>query len=1001
MHPSAAFVFQETAPTKGEPSMKKTPKPRSNAAGKSRVKPTPSSPMLTGLATNGFPIVGIGASAGGLDALMELFEHMPNDTGLGFVVVTHQHPDHASMLPELLSKVTTLRVIEAADGMKIESNRIHVSAPGGCLALLNGSLLRMEMGQAESPHLPIDSFFRSLAKDQKEKAVCIILSGTGTDGTLGLKAVKEESGLAIVQQVSTAKYAGMPSSALATGLADYVLPCKEMAALLLHHARRPFVASQHRVNDADAMPEPMSKIFVLLRERVGHDFSGYKPSTIRRRIERRMNMHEIKDVRDYLSYLQQNPHELDTLFKELLISVTSFFRDPEAFEMLADSALSALMSARPDSYTLRSWIPGCATGEEVYSLAILMRELMGTMKKPFEIQIFGTDLDKEALDFARNGQYPDEIAANISPERLEHFFMREDSGYRIRKDIREMIVFAEQNIIKDPPFTKLDLISCRNLLIYLNADLQKRLLPVFHYALKPGGLLLLGPSETIGGFTELFDVVDKKWKIFRRKESAHAVSPHLIFPVQQVKSDMEPRAMTTARIPRESNIASIVERLLITRFTPASVVVNDRGDAIYFHGRTGSYLEPAVGHPRLNVLYMAREGLQFELASALRQAVAGRTEVLRQNVRVRTNGDFTHVDLTVTSLQEPESLSGLFLITFQPRPSPVETLEAKLRDREDGEAGRTDELERELQSTKESLQTSIEDLEASYEELKSTNEELQSTNEELQSMNEELETSKEEMQSLNEELSTVNSEMHLKVDDLSQVNDDMQNLLNSTEIATVFLDNRLHIKRYTEQAPNLINLIPTDVGRPLADLASSLAYSQLVPDCQEVLRTLVSKLAEVQTNDGLWYLMRIMPYRTEENVIEGLVLTFVDINPVKDAEKTLHRMSKVFLDGLDPMIIMDLSGKMIELNDEAVRTYGWSRQEMLGQPVNMLVPDAQRKAFCDRLRRCREHEVIRNVRCVKVTKAGTEIKGLLTLSLLTDEKGQPESIAMAARVVNP
>jgi two-component system, chemotaxis family, CheB/CheR fusion protein len=616
------------------------------------------------------------------------------------------------------------------------------------------------------------------------------------------------------------------------------------------------------------------------------------------------------------------------------------------------------------------------------------------------VQIFGTDFDTEAIESARNGLFPDGIAVDVSPQRLERYFVREDGTYRVRKDIREMAIFAVQNVIKDPPFTKLDLISCRNLLIYLNADLQKRLLPVFHYALKPGGLLFLGPSETIGGFTDYFEVVDKKWKIFRRKEFALATFPVMSVAAPIAKADVEPRAFAVARPSRDSNVAGVVERLLLGRFAPASVVVNERGDVIYIHGRTGAYLEPSAGQPRLNVLTMAREGLQLDLSAALRQAVAGDAEVIREGVRVRTNGGFTHIKLGVTRLDEPEPLRGLFLVTFLPGPAPVEPAKTRTRAGKKPRAGRIKELERELQCTKESLQSTIEELEASNEELKSTNEELQSTNEELQSTNEELETSKEEMQSLNEELTTVNTEMHLKVEDLSRVNDDMQNLLNSTQIATIFLDNKLNIKRYTEQARRLINLIATDIGRPMGDLVSCLAYDQLVPDCREVLRSLVFKIAEVRTKDGHWYLMRIMPYRTAENVIEGLVLTFVDINPVKEAEKSLHRMSKVFLDGLDPMIILDLSGRIMDLNDEAARTYGWSRQELIGRSVEELVPDSHRKAFNDRLRRCRDHETIRNAECLKLTRTGNELRGLLTLSLITDDQGQPEAIAMIAKFIS-
>lgn len=970
-----------------------------------KVRPLPlppdkdGAPPVNAAAPSVFPIVGVGASAGGLEALEALFAELPPTPGMAFVVVTHQHPGHASLLPEILSKVASLPVTQAAHGVKLEPNHVYVSAPGGFLEIVHGTLHQVPSEGEGSPHLPIDHFFRSLAMDQKERAICIILSGTGTDGTLGLKAIKGESGMAMVQQVQSALYAGMPSSAVATGLADYVLPASALAERLLAYGRGPYLAASPTGEPPTVSPEPMQKIFALLRTRTGHDFSGYKANTIRRRIERRMNLQQIKAPSQYLRYLQENPHELDVLFKELLISVTCFFRDKEAFESLAKLALPELFKERPDNHALRVWVPGCATGEEVYSLAVLLRECMEATKRPFVVQLFGTDLDNEAISTAREGLYPEGIAVDISPSRLDRFFIREDGCYRIRKDIREMAIFAAQNVIKDPPFTKLDLISCRNLLIYLNAELQKRLLPLFHYALRPGGLLFLGPSETIGGCTDLFDVVDKKWKIFRRKELPLARHPVIEFPAQPIKTSLEPRSPVAARPTKEANIASLVDRVLLSRFAPSSVVVSERGDVIYIHGRTGQYLEPAAGQPRLNILDMAREGLQLELASALRQAATHNSEVTREGVRVRTNGDFSFINLSVLRITEPEALSGLLLVTFRPRPSPVEKPRQRGRHNKEREreSSRVEELERELQCTKESLQTTIEELETSNEELKSTNEELQSTNEELQSTNEELETSKEEMQSLNEELTTVNAELHSKVEDLSRANDDMQNLLNSTEIATIFLDRELNIKRYTEQARRLVNLIQTDVGRPLADLVSNLDYDKLVADGREVLRTLVFKQSEVQTKEGQWYLTRIMPYRTAENVIDGLVLTFVDINPVKETEKTLRRMSKVFTVALDPVLILDLTGRVMDLNEEVARSYGFSRDELRGQPVATIVPKAQRKIMETLLQRCREGEIQRNIDCVRVTKSGQELQCLTTLALLTDERGHPEAMVLMDR----
>lgn len=531
----------------------------------------------------GFPVVGIGASAGGLEAMEELFGNMPADTGMAFVVVTHQHPGHASLLPELLSKETRMRVVEAADGMRLEPNHVYVGAPGGHLAILNGTLHRMETEKEEAPRLPIDYFFRSLAEDQKERAICIVLSGTGSDGTLGVKAVKGESGMAMVQQAQSARYAGMPSSAIATGLVDYVLPPAGMPSQLIAYARGPYLAGPSAAEAPDISTEPIEKVFLLLRTRTGHDFSAYKSNTIRRRIERRMNLHQIKKLNEYVRYLQENPHEIDVLFKELLISVTNFFRDPEAWVTL-EPYFEELVKSRPDHYTLRVWVPGCATGEEAFSLAILLRECMDRVNRHLDVQIFGTDLDAEAIETARAGQYPDGSAVDVSPKRLERYFIREDGTYRIRKDVREMTIFAPQNVIKDPPFTKLDILSCRNLLIYLNAEMQRKLLPVFHYALKSGGLLFLGPSETVGPLTDLFEPLDKRWKIFRRKESATALRGLPEIPAQVSARD-EGAAAAPLLAVKEVHLSTLIERTLLARFAPPSVVVNDRGDIIYIHGR--------------------------------------------------------------------------------------------------------------------------------------------------------------------------------------------------------------------------------------------------------------------------------------------------------------------------------------------------------------------------------------------------------------------------------
>lgn len=886
-----------------------------------------------------FPIVGIGASAGGLEAIEELLENLTADSGMAFVIITHQLPGHTSMLPELLARKTDMPVMEATEGLQVKPNNVYVGPPDGRLAILNGTLHRLETGKEPAPKLPIDFFFRSLAEDQQERAICIILSGTGSDGTLGLKSIKGESGMAMVEQPQAAKYSGMPASAIATGLADYVLPPAAMPAQLIAYVQGPYLKAAAVAAELPTVPaEPLQKIYILLRSRTGNDFSSYKSSTLHRRIERRMNVHQIKDPNQYVRYLQETPHEIDTLFKELLISVTSFFRDPAAWDALSHP-LEELVRLRPDNSTLRVWVPGCATGEEVFSIAILLRECLDNAHRPLGVQIFGSDLDAAAIETARIGRYPEGIAGDVPPPRLERFFLRDDGSYRIRKEIRDLAIFAPQNVIKDPPFTKLDLISCRNLLIYLNSDLQKKLLPIFHYALKPDGLLFLGPSETVGSFTDLFEPLDKRWKIFRRKEGALNINPLLEMPAQPVAAEkFASNAASPVSNSRQVHFATVIEHLLLGRFTPASVVVNARGDILYIHGRTGAYLEPSQGQPRNNLLEMARDGLQIELAAAMRQCVSKGTEVVAENVRVKTDGQIIYVNLGVAPLRDPESVRGLLLVTFRPSsPAPEKTTKTR---KSSGGKDRFEQLERELQHMRESHQATLEELEMSNEELKSTNEELQSTNEELQSTNEELETSKEEMQSLNEELTTVNAELQTKVEDLSQANDDMQNLLNSTDIATVFLDNDLNIKRFTEQSKKLVMLRPTDVGRPISELAISLEQNDLAADCQRVLQTLIFKESEVRTRDGVNYLMRILPYRTAENAIDGLVLTFVDINRLKLAESAKREveLSRTFFESIvqtipHPLMVLDEALRVVAVNEAFCVTFHTTRQETEGQLI--------------------------------------------------------------------
>ena len=915
------------------------------------VKASPSTCLPTKLP--GCLIVGIGASAGGLEAMEEFFHHMTPSSGMAFMVVSHQHAGHVSFLPSLLGRCTAMPVGEATDGMKVEVNRVYLAPAGFNLAILHGALHIMESTSPGHVPLPIDYFFCSLAKDQQHRAVGIILSGTGTDGTVGLRAIKAGSGLTIAQEPQSAKYQGMPRSAIEAGVVDVVQAPDQMSETLLAYARshtRPAPA----MTDTHAS-QTLRKIFILLRERTGNDFALYKENTIHRRIERRMNVHQIENVRQYLRFVLANPHELDVLFQELLIGVTSFFRDSQAFEVLVRKGLASLVEDKPEGATLRVWVAGCSTGEEAYSCAILIREYLTQRQRRLTVQIFASDVDTRAIETARTGRYPIGIAGDITPERLQRFFTQEDGSYRVKKEIRDLVVFATHNVLTDPPFTKLDLLSCRNLLIYLGATAQQKILAGFQYALKPNGILLLGSSETLGGFERFFSAMDRKWKVFKRTAEPGSFAHQVRVPggLRQVTADHHTGGEAQPITVRPPSIPDRIQQLLVTRYAPAAVVVTGQGEIVHIHGHTGDYLELAPGAPTRDLLGMAREGLQHDLTLALHQAARREGEVVGHNVRVKAHGGVILVNVTVKRITEQEALEGLFLVTFDRvrtdktagRQGVPARAEAPLKK---GESG----LMRELQSTKLRLQQTIEELQASNEELKSTNEELQSTNEELQSTNEELETAKEELQSLNEELLTVNAELQGKLEALGDANDDLQNLLNSTGVATIFLDNDLHIKRFTSEAKRVSHLLAVDVGRPLSDIVSKLTSDRLLEDARDVLQTLVAKEREVQSDDGNWFWLRILPYRTAKNTIEGLVLTFQDITTMKDAERIVQAArglaASIVETVREPLLVLDDQLRVISANQAFYRIFRVTPHEVEQQLLYNLchgawnIPDLRR-----------------------------------------------------------
>lgn len=834
--------------------------------------------------SNPFPIVGIGASAGGLAAFEAFFSGMPVGvpSDCAYVLVQHLSPDHKSILAEIIGRYTTMLVVEVEDGMVVRPNCVYIIPPNHNMALINGSLQLLDPFEPRGQRLPIDFFFHSLAQDQRERSIGIILSGTGSDGTKGAIAIKEQGGMVMAQSLRSAQFDGMPSSAIATGLVDYELPPQEMAATLMKYVKQALGNLSHTPAPV-LIPKhenALKKIFILLRDQTGHDFSQYKPSTIYRRIDRRMTIYQIDTIENYVKYLQKTPAEVEALFRDLLIGVTNFFRDPKAFEVLEEKVIPKLFKGKSADEAVRVWTCGCSSGEEAYSIAILLQEYVETLKIPYTIQIFATDIDARAIATARAGLYPASISADVSPKRLEKFFALEPDGrnYRISKNIREMIIFSEQDVVKDPPFSKLDLISCRNLLIYMSSQLQKRIIPIFHYALNPNGILFLGTSEGVNEFGNLFSSVDDKSKLYQCEvnpnDTRRRLMDHIIPVIPPAYKGILP-SMNVPKIPLHN----------LTQHAPAGVLVSANGDMLYLYG-----------DPNLPV-----------------------------------DGNETHTN----------NVEGIQLI----------------------------------------------------------NEELQSTNEELQSTNEELETSKEEMQSLNEELSTVNAELQTKVLALSQANNDMNNLLSGTGIATLFVDQNLCILRFTPSATLLINLIPSDIGRPIGHIASNLVgYTSLQADIKTVLDTLIPKEIKVYTTMKRWYMMHIIPYRTLENVVGGVVITFVDITEIMKAQESLRHLAIIIHDSYDAIIVQDLEGQILAWNPSATRIYGWREEEALRINTRNRIPEEIREEALEKIYQLSHNEVLKPYLTQRLAKDGSIKDVWITATALINDTGKMYAITTNERL---
>lgn len=845
-----------------------------------------------------FPIVGIGASAEGLEALEIFLKNLPLKSGVAFVIVQHLDPDYKDMMVELLQRITDIPVVQVSDRLKIEADHVYVIPPNKDMSLLHGMLHLLDPVEPRGLRLPVDFFFRSLADDLQQHSIGVILSGMGSDGSLGSRAIKEKCGGVFVQEPSSAKFDGMPRSTIDACHVDLIAPVEELPSKILTYLRRVALLLKQDLPLEARVLSGLEKVIILLRVQTGQDFSLYKKSTIYRRIERRMGIHQIERIADYVHFLQENPHETDLLFKELLIGVTSFFRDPVAWDVLKFKLVPSLLAARPVGGVLRAWVVGCSTGEDAYSLAMVFREVIETVNSSgnFRLQIFATDLATDAIDKARAGYFPMNIVVDVSPERLLRFFEKDDHGYRISREIRETVVFAPQNVIMDPPFTKLDILICRNLLIYLEPELQKKLLPLFHYSLNPDGVLFLGSAESLGSLTYLFKTVDPKIRLFRKLK--HDIRPeplalpfsftHTQHSSQALAAD-QPITQTTA-----INLQAVTDQFLLQHYSPAAVLTNDQGDIVYISGHTGKYLEPAAGKANWNIFAMARDGLRYELNLTFGSLLHKRGVITKNGVSIDSNEGTQRINLTVELLDKPDALRGLVLIVFEDVENIASAIMVEQPLVADTGGDLLASLKLELNKARDEILSIREEMQTSHEELKSTNEEMQSAIEELQSTNEELTTSKEEMQSMNEELQTVNHELQSKVSDLSQVNNDIKNLLNSTDIATLFLDDSLNIRRFTTQTTTIFKLIASDVGRPITDIVTDLHYRALADDAREVLHSLVFSEKEVSATDGRWFIVKIMPYRTHENRIMGLVITFTDISVAKKLEESLRESEERF-----------------------------------------------------------------------------------------------------------
>jgi len=899
-------------------------------------------PVITTTTSINFSVVGIGASAGGLEAVTALLHDLPINTGMAFVLVQHLAPTHESMLSELLSRATTMPVMEIKDGMLVESNHFYVIPPNTNLGILHGTLHLMPRSDEKGQHLPIDFFLRSLAKEESSQAIGVILSGSASDGVLGLMEIKAEGGITFAQDEASAAHSSMPHSAIAAGCVDFVLPPKQIALELARIGKHPYLKHVNTETE-HALPgeeDNLHKIFLLLRQSTGNDFTYYKQSTILRRIKRRILLHKLERLDDYVRYLQQTPTEVEALFRDLLINVTSFFRDPEVFDGLKNLVFPTIVKDRPDALPIRIWVAGCSTGEEVYSIAIALFEFLGDMANNTPVQFFATDLDEQAVEKARSGIYPATISEAVSAQRLQRFFTKVEKGYQISKQIRDICIFAKQNVFKDPPFSRLDLISCRNLLIYLSPVLQKKIMPIFNYALNNKGFLLLGNSETIGRHADLFRLADKQIKLYEKKSVPSALHFNMsdlsmtnaVDTHRYIAQGEQGATWTSLDIQREA------DRIVLKKYAPCGVVVNEDLEVVQFRGHTGVFLEPASGEASLNLLKLARNGLQIELRNIIHQAMEKNSSVCSSDIHLRDKGKIKNISIEVEPILGPANQSRFYLVLFK---EIMSTAAKKTKQKDTSptiditdESVEIKRLQQEINATHEYMHTVIEQQEVANEELTSANEEIQASNEELQSTNEELETAKEELQSSNEELATVNDELASRNAELEELSNDLSNLITGLSIPIVMVNENLQIRRFSQAAEKLLNLIAADQGRPISHIKANINVPELEQALLRVIDSVKTEEVEVQDSQGYWYKVQIHPYKTLDNKISGALIAFIDINVMKeslDAAQQARQFSEAIVSAIGhPMLVLDQNLRVVSASEVFYSEFKVTEKETIG-----------------------------------------------------------------------